>query len=148
MAEGESIVVKRVAKSLAPEGRTVQAKTNGGKCKRASEEPLMERPLESAKRICTNSSFMQTQQNMGDMPFIWGFVECDPLIARAFRAYWMTAKKEREDVDQPSSNGSAVEQRGNKAYVVLRNPQRTLAVYRVRTDGILKRLKRWPKEIS
>jgi hypothetical protein len=35
-----------------------------------------------------------------------------------------------------------------KLYVVLRNAHRVLAVYWVRTDGVLKRLRRWPGELD
>jgi hypothetical protein len=34
------------------------------------------------------------------------------------------------------------------SYVVLRNARGLLAVYRVRNDGMLKGLKRWPAEID
>jgi len=44
---------------------------------------------------------------------------------------------------QPS-NDSAVEEYDGKVYVVLRNINRVLRVYRVRNDGKLKALKRWP----
>ena len=36
----------------------------------------------------------------------------------------------------------------SRAYVVLNNVNGTLAVYRVRTDGVLKRLVRWPGELD
>jgi hypothetical protein len=35
-----------------------------------------------------------------------------------------------------------------RRYVVLQNVNGVLAVYRVRHDGILKRLRRWPKDIE
>lgn len=47
---------------------------------------------------------------------------------------------------QPSSE-SASETVGGRDYVVLRNLNGILAVYRVLPNGI-KRLQRWPKEIS
>ena len=49
--------------------------------------------------------------------------------------------------DQPA-NDSGVEDCNGKSYVVLRNVNGTLAVYRIRNEGILKRLKRWPEEIE
>ena len=49
--------------------------------------------------------------------------------------------------DQPA-NDSGVEDYKGKSYVVLRNVNSTLAVYRIRNDGILKRLRRWPIEIE
>ena len=48
---------------------------------------------------------------------------------------------------QPSKD-SGVQEINGKRYVVLRNLGGILAVYRVRTDGILKGLKRWPKELD
>jgi len=35
-----------------------------------------------------------------------------------------------------------------RSYVVLANVRGTLAVYRVRTDGVLKGLKRWPDAVA
>jgi hypothetical protein len=51
-------------------------------------------------------------------------------------------------VDQPSSNDSGVTSVESKKYVVLRNARGVLAVYRVRNDGMLKGLKRWPAELE
>jgi hypothetical protein len=65
------------------------------------------------------------------------------LTRRAFAAYFRAADREGWTVDQPSSASGVVEH-GGKAYVVLFNASRTLAVYRVRNDGMLKRLRRWP----
>ena len=48
---------------------------------------------------------------------------------------------------QPSKD-SGVQEVNGKRYVVLRNVNGIMAVYRVRTDGILKGLKRWPKELE
>lgn len=62
---------------------------------------------------------------------------------RALAAYFRTAD---EIVDQPS-DADLIEYDG-KDYVVLRNRQGVLAVYRVRTSGALKRLKRWPAELE
>jgi hypothetical protein len=36
----------------------------------------------------------------------------------------------------------------DKSYVALRNVNGMLAVYRVRNNGALKRLKRWPAELE
>jgi hypothetical protein len=46
------------------------------------------------------------------------------------------------------ANTSGVVEHGGKFYVELHNVNGTLAVYRIRNDGILKRLKRWPKEVE
>lgn len=49
--------------------------------------------------------------------------------------------------DQPTEP-DVVHTSDGKAYVVLYNTNGILAVYRVRNDGMLKGLKRYPKEIS
>jgi hypothetical protein len=49
--------------------------------------------------------------------------------------------------DQPSVNDSDVETVDGLDYCVLRNEHGVLAVYRVRNDGMLKGLKRWPAAI-
>lgn len=69
------------------------------------------------------------------------------LTSRAMRAYFATARTKGHRPDEPA-NDSGVEEHGDKLYVVLRNVNGTLAVYRVRNDGVLKALKRWPKEIE
>jgi len=40
-----------------------------------------------------------------------------------------------------------VRELGDRNYVVLKNGNGILAIYRVRNDGMLKRLKRWPVEL-
>jgi hypothetical protein len=47
------------------------------------------------------------------------------------------------DLDGTSVTSGVVEHQG-KRYVVLKNAKGVLAVYRVRTSGALKRLRRWP----
>lgn len=72
----------------------------------------------------------------------------EPLINRAFAAYFRAAAREGYDaVDQPA-NTSALLDREGKQYVVLHNIRGILAVYRVRNDGVLKGLKRWPKDLE
>lgn len=56
---------------------------------------------------------------------------------RAFAAYFRSG-----GIDQPAKSSGVVEHNG-KAYVVLENVNGILAVYRVRNDGMLKRLRRW-----
>jgi hypothetical protein len=72
----------------------------------------------------------------------------EPILARAYRAYFMSAAREGYEVDQPSGNLSGQEEVGDKSYVVLRNAKGILAVYRIRHDDMLKRLKRWPAELG
>lgn len=64
------------------------------------------------------------------------------LARRAYAAYFRAGGTE-----QPAQASSGVETRGGLKYVVLRNSKGVLAVYRVRNDGVLKGLKRWPAEL-
>jgi hypothetical protein len=68
----------------------------------------------------------------------------EDLVRRAYAAYFRGGQYH----DQPSSSASTVEVVDDKFYVVLRNVNGVLAVYRVRNDGILKGLKRWPRELE
>lgn len=62
----------------------------------------------------------------------------EDLIRRALSAWFRTG-----GTDQPSA-ASGVAEHGGKQYVVLNNVAGVLAVYRVRNDGVLKRLARPP----
>ena len=70
----------------------------------------------------------------------------DDLYRRAMAAYWR-GRVGDPGVDQPAQRRSGVEEHGGKKYVVLRGDG-VLAVYRVRNDGMLKGLKRWPRHWS
>ena len=74
------------------------------------------------------------------------------LMARALRAYWMAARKDEKETGTswpiPSERLGGVEEIGGKSYATLQNADGILAVYRVRNDGVLKSLKRWPKELE
>lgn len=72
----------------------------------------------------------------------------DEIMARAFRAYYMMAKREPGAITDHPSNDSDVQKVNSKEYAVLRNCNGILAVYRVRNDGMLKRLKRWPQALE
>lgn len=61
---------------------------------------------------------------------------------RAFAAWFRSG-----GTDQPGA-GSGVVDHEDKHYVVLRNVNGVLAVYRIRTSGQLKRLRRWPAEVA
>jgi len=67
----------------------------------------------------------------------------DVLTNRAMTAYFREAKREGVEPDQPA-NTSGVVTLGGLDYVVLENIVGPIAVYRVRNDGKLKRLKRLP----
>jgi hypothetical protein len=47
---------------------------------------------------------------------------------------------------QPSSNISELTEHNGKMYVILSSVNGPLAVYRIKKDGSLKRLERWPVE--
>jgi len=65
----------------------------------------------------------------------------DPVL-RAFAAYFRAG-----NIDQPANTSGIVEHDG-KQYVVLENVNGILAVYRIRPDGQLKRLRRWPSALE
>jgi hypothetical protein len=64
----------------------------------------------------------------------------EDLTRRALAAYYAAGRPGRP-------RGAVVEHDG-KWYVVLRERGATRAVYRVRTDGVLKGLRRWPKHLD
>ena len=68
------------------------------------------------------------------------------LTRRALAAYFRSGAP-GEILDQPADGGYLVEHDG-RLYVVLSNVSRTLAVYRVRGSGALRRMKRWPREVA
>lgn len=63
---------------------------------------------------------------------------------RALAAYWKTAQ---EGAPIPRAQSDLYEDDQGKYYVVLSNSTDILAVYRVRNDDVLKRLKRWPNAL-
>jgi len=64
------------------------------------------------------------------------------LTRRAFAAYFRAG-----GTDQPSDSSGVVEHDG-LTYIVLYNVSGTLAVYRIRPTGALKRLRRWPAPLD
>lgn len=64
------------------------------------------------------------------------------LTRRAFAAYFRAG-----GTDQPANTSGVVTHNGRR-YVALHNVNGVLAVYRVRNDGILRRLRRWPSELE
>ncbi|MEU9857249.1 hypothetical protein [Streptomyces sp. NPDC047974] len=67
----------------------------------------------------------------------------DDLTSRALRAYYRAG-----DTTIPSSVDSGPVTDEGKKYVVLRNVNGTLAVYRHQNSGQLRRLKRWPQGLD
>jgi hypothetical protein len=74
----------------------------------------------------------------------------DPLLVRAMSAYYRQGRREGHTDEQITipANSSFLAELGGKRYVVLENVNGVLAVYRVRNDGVLKGLKRWPRELE
>lgn len=72
------------------------------------------------------------------------------LVRRAMAAYYKSGRREGFTDAQITipGNDSDVQEHNGKHYVVLRNVNGILAVYRVRNDGMLKGLKRWPQGIG
>ena len=65
--------------------------------------------------------------------------------ARAQAAYW---RSEGEGAPIPKGESDLYAADDGKYYVVLSNGDGILAVFRVRNDDMLKRLKRWPAELN
>jgi hypothetical protein len=61
---------------------------------------------------------------------------------RALAAYYRSG-----GTDPPAGGGDVTEHEG-KLYVVLQGARGTLAVYRIRGSGALRRMKRWPREVA
>jgi hypothetical protein len=66
----------------------------------------------------------------------------DDLTRRAVVAYYRTGG------EQPRDDLSGPVEHAGRTYVVLRSGYQVLAVYRLKTTGMLKRLKRWPAVIE
>ena len=67
----------------------------------------------------------------------------EEMTRRALAAYFRSGGR-----DQPNQSQSGVEEYGGKPYVVLRGGRGVLDVYRIKPDGFLRRLRRWPKEVQ
>ena len=67
------------------------------------------------------------------------------ILQRAFAAY---LKTDGAHADQPNAFHSGVCTLDGLRYAVLRSGPRTLAVCRVKNNGALRRMKRWPLDIS
>jgi hypothetical protein len=69
------------------------------------------------------------------------------LFERAVSAHYKF-RRVGQIVDQPSRALSGIEVHGSHEYLVLRNTRDLLGVYRITNQGVLKRLRRWPKTID
>jgi len=65
-------------------------------------------------------------------------------LANRARVAWINRHKKS---DPPVVKNTSVASVNGRIYVILMGEKETLAVYRVRTDGILKYLRRWPTEL-
>lgn len=66
-------------------------------------------------------------------------------LNRAIAAYYRAGDK---GLLQQPSNASGETEYNGRQYVVLRNVNGVLAVYRITNSGQLKRLKRWPSALN
>jgi hypothetical protein len=78
----------------------------------------------------------------------WNWCEHGDHYHRAMAAYFRYCKKENYIPDQPSGSSSGECTVQGREYVRLANVRGLLAVYRIKPDGLLRRLKRWPKELE
>ena len=67
----------------------------------------------------------------------------EDLTRRALAAYFRSG-----GTAQPGRSQSGVRRYRRLVYVILRTGRDVLAVYRVRNDGMLRRMKRWPEELE
>ena len=72
----------------------------------------------------------------------------DALRQRAFAAHYRLAAARGGIYTQPGWDESCTEEHNGKRYVVLRNINGVLAVYRIRPNGALKGLKRYPRAFN
>lgn len=74
----------------------------------------------------------------------------ETLQQRALAAYYRLESSQGHSSGQavPSAVSHYITEHLGKQYVVLENFDGVLAVYRVRNDGVLKALRRWPPEIE
>lgn len=69
----------------------------------------------------------------------------DNYMQRAKNAYFKTRG---DTASQPCGSSSGIHEHQGRTYVVLRNGRSTLAVYRIKLNGILRALVRWPSALA
>lgn len=73
----------------------------------------------------------------------------DSLVDRAYRAFLKSnAAGSSFPAAEPVERLSDVRTLDGLTYVVFRDERRTLAVYRLRNDGVLRRLSVWPLQLN
>ena len=78
----------------------------------------------------------------------WKWIGKTGYVDRAMAAYYGRSRTTQELYQQPSRVDSGEVEYNGKRYVVLCNVKGILAVYRIKVDGYLKRMKRWPKVLD
>lgn len=71
----------------------------------------------------------------------------EPLVTRATVAYLRACNSAGTIADQPGSESRVTDING-RTYVTVANSVRVLAVYRVKPDGVLRRLVRYPRQLN
>jgi hypothetical protein len=81
---------------------------------------------------------------------VMSIIDSTEIVRRATRAYARLCTEQGTVFDQPAAHASDVEDHEGGRFVVLRNMQRTLAVYRLRADSSLRALSpgKWPQRIA
>jgi hypothetical protein len=80
----------------------------------------------------------------------WKCWDDEEVMERAFRAYFRAGRREGyldSQINQPA-NYSCVQWHDGRDYAVLRNGNGILAVYRMKADGSLRGVDRWPKALE
>jgi hypothetical protein len=79
-------------------------------------------------------------------PTFGRLVASEALTYRALIAYIRSLGYFPDEFPDQRKSGLVIH--NDKLYIVLRNKHTTFAVYRVRYDDVLRRLRRWPKAIE
>jgi len=83
-----------------------------------------------------------------DKDWRWSYYNDQELEDRALRAYFRAADKEGYVALLPSRRTSCVAEGNGKTYVMLCDGgYNVLAAFRLRSTGVLKRLRRWPNSL-
>lgn len=77
-------------------------------------------------------------------------IESETLLNRGLKTYHESQTDSHESISStsPERNRSSVDQINELTFVVIRNEERTLAVYRVTSRGDLKPMEKWPTELD
>jgi len=70
------------------------------------------------------------------------------VIDRAFAAWFRAGKRAGATSPDIPANDSYLCELAGRRYVILQNINGIMAVYRVKTNGILREMRRWPRELD